>query len=128
MLYILVETVRDRGCCSCLSKKKTTKPTRLSSPVTVEHEHQTVEYHQTTAPKSAQQKKSAGSRGKSAKSVVFVNPDDQSIAVVENSYIKGEPIRPVIKHSKSIKKTRFEDETVCINNQRKKYKFIIILG
>lgn len=64
--------------------------------------------------KSAQRKKSANSSAKSTKSVVFVNPDDQSIAVIENSNVKGESLRPIVKRPKSFKKTRFQDEAVCL--------------
>jgi hypothetical protein len=80
----------------------------------VEHDQREVQHHRPPPAKSAQRQKSSVSRAKSAKSVVFVNPDDQSIVVVENSHIKGESLRPVIKHPKSIIKTRSDVEYVCI--------------
>jgi hypothetical protein len=57
---------------------------------------------------------------KSVKSVSLVAPDDQSITTIENSSVKEEPLKPIIKRSKSFKKTRFEDEIVCIKYSKSK--------
>ncbi|CAF4724162.1 unnamed protein product, partial [Rotaria magnacalcarata] len=46
-------------------------------------------------------------RLKSSKSIVFVNPDVQTIAVVENPYVKGDSMTPVIQGTVSSKKNRF---------------------
>ncbi|CAM4778971.1 unnamed protein product [Rotaria magnacalcarata] len=46
-------------------------------------------------------------RLKSSKSIVLVNPDVQTIAVVENPYVKGDSMTPVIQGTVSSKKNRF---------------------
>ena len=67
---------------------------------------------QTTRPiltKKTLQKKS---QVKPAKAIVLVNPEDQTVAVIENPYLSGRTIKPVVKtqqQSKSMKQTRFED-------------------
>lgn len=57
-------------------------------------------------------RKPAKSRVKSAKAIVLVNPEDQTIAVVENAYLRGKTIKPIVKgqRQKSVKQTRFEED------------------
>ncbi|CAF3208270.1 unnamed protein product [Rotaria socialis] len=69
-----------------------------SSPVMVENEEHTTQNYNVQNKKDTQRTTAASSAVKSAKSIVLINPDDQSIAVVENSYTKG---------AKSVKIARF---------------------
>ncbi|CAF3981504.1 unnamed protein product [Rotaria sordida] len=85
----------------------TTESDNPPSPVTIEHERQAIQNHRTSTSKSLRRIKAASTRTKSAKSIVLINPDDQSIAIIENSYVQGEPIVPVVKYSQSIKQTQF---------------------
>jgi hypothetical protein len=113
-LLNFIEITRKRSLLSFSSKKGTTESTRSPSPVIIENDQQTGQYRPVSRIKSGRQKKSTSSRVKSAKSVVLTNFDDQSVAVVENAYVKGEPLRPALKRPKSLKKTRFQDEIVCL--------------
>jgi len=79
-----------------------------------ENEQQTVQQRPVSPPRSAQRKRSSSSRSRSAKSVVFADSNDQPVTVAENSYVKREPLKSALKRPKSVKKTRFEDEIVCI--------------
>ncbi|CAF4758429.1 unnamed protein product, partial [Rotaria socialis] len=76
-----------------------------SSPVMVENEEHTTQNYNVQNKKDTQRTTAASSAVKSAKSIVLINPDDQSIAVVENSYTKG---------AKSVKIARFIERDVCI--------------
>jgi len=97
-------------------------------PVVVENKQEPVSYTSISPTKTSPRKKSSTKRAKSAKSVVFVHPDDQSIVVVENSFIKGEPIKPIIKRPKSqMKKTRFQVETLRVGKENDQFIIIIII-
>ena len=87
------------------SLQNTNELMNASSPVPVETEEQTLQNHQVQNTKDAQRTTTASSGAKSAKSIVLINPDDQSIAVVENSNAKS---------AKSVKITRFIERDVCI--------------
>ena len=69
-------------------------------------EQQTIQYHPKIMNKNVRQKKST-------RSAVVVSPNEPKVAIVENSMTKTETSQPTVKHSKSIKRTRFEDEFVC---------------
>ena len=93
-----------------------------------EDEQRPIRRYRTPSMRSSQQKQSTvprvksdsirdnttSARTKSAKSIVLINPDDQSIAVIENSYVKGEPLKPVIKRPKSVKGKQFLEVSVCM--------------
>ncbi|CAF3545901.1 unnamed protein product [Rotaria socialis] len=57
--------------------------------------------------RKGKRKTTPNQRLKSSKSIVLLNPDDQTIAVVENSYVKGNSMSPVIQGTVSSKKNRF---------------------
>lgn len=73
---------------------------------------QTKQYH----PKSTN--KNVSPR-KTNRSVGVVSPNETNVAIVENSMTKTETSQPVVKHAKSMKKTRFEDEFVCKENPKR---------
>jgi hypothetical protein len=79
----------------------------------VENENQADEHLPRTRTKMMSRKNSR------AKSFVLVNPEDNTIAVIEKSYMKGETIKHVTKRPRSLRKTRFQDETVCITYIKK---------
>jgi len=97
-----------------LKTKNTVIQVNLLPSKTIENEQQSIRNNQPLVKRKNQRKKSATSRIESTKSIVLVNPEDQTIAVVENSYLKGEPIKPVIKRQKSSRKNRFNYDNVCI--------------
>lgn len=80
-------------------------PPTLSSTAVSVTEQQTIQHHSRSTNKNVRTKKSP-------RSVVVVSPTEPSVAIVENTLIKEETSQPVVKRSKSIKKTRFEDEFV----------------
>ena len=82
-------------------------PPLLSSKNVVLTEQQTLQHHPRSTNRNVRTKKSG-------RSVVVVSPNEPTVTVVTHSPIKEEPLQPlVVKHSKSFKKTRFEDEFVC---------------
>ena len=104
------------------------KQASLPRSVVVEDEQRPAKRYRTPSMKSTQEKqsivprvksdsmrvKTTSARTKSAKSIVLINPDDQSIAVIENSYVKGEPLKPVVKRPKSVKRKQFQETSVRI--------------
>lgn len=65
--------------------------------------------------KGLRRKVSPTDRTKSSKSIVLVNPEDQTIAVIENPYMKGDPVTPILHASGSTRKNYFTETTVCIH-------------
>ncbi|CAF2912524.1 unnamed protein product [Rotaria sp. Silwood2] len=61
---------------------------------TTKNEQQTIQNIAPTVTQNSQRKRSPSQRVKSSKSIVLLNPEDQTIAVVENPYVKGESIIP----------------------------------
>jgi hypothetical protein len=108
------------------SRTKDTDVQANVSPVEIiEDDHRTIHNTRSRVARNTERRKSPiprktinlrkpspNQRIKSAKSIIFVNPDDQTIAVIENSYLKGETTKPVIKHSKSYKTTHIHQEIV----------------
>lgn len=111
---LFTETDEIRGSFAFYSIKTIGQPVSSPLPAIIEDKQQTVEHHPKSREKSFLRIKSASSGAKSAKSVVLIPPDDQPVSIIENSYVKEERLKSIIKHSKSFKRTRFEDEAVCI--------------
>ncbi|CAF4725101.1 unnamed protein product [Rotaria sp. Silwood1] len=103
----LQDTDHQQSFVTLYSLTNTNELDNLSCPVTIEPEQQAIQNSRTVTSKIFRRKKTASARTKSAKSIVLINPDEQSIAVIENSYVKEESTRSAVKRSKSIKKTRF---------------------
>ncbi|CAF3042607.1 unnamed protein product [Rotaria sp. Silwood2] len=101
------ETDHQQSFVTLYSLTNTTELDNLSSPVRIENDQQAIQNHRPPTSKSRRRKTTASARTKSAKSVVLINPDEQSIAVIENSYVQEESTRSAVKRSKSMKKTRF---------------------
>jgi len=114
LLLTSIDITRKPSFFPLSSKKSTPESTKSPSPVIIENEQQTGQHRPVSRVKSGRRKKSASSKAKSPKSVVLTNFDDQSVAIVENAYVKGELLRPALKRPKSLKKTRFQDEIVCL--------------
>ncbi|CAM4755377.1 unnamed protein product [Rotaria magnacalcarata] len=89
------------------SLQNTNELMNTSSHVMVDDEEHTMQNHNVQKKKDTQRTTTANSGAKSAKSIVLINPDDESIAVIENSYAKGESIKSTTKGAKSVKITRF---------------------
>lgn len=83
-----------------------------SNPVTIENEIHSSESHRRPRAKNTQHRVTSSTGTKSPKSIVLIHPEDQSIAVIENSHVKGDTLRFVAKRPKSVKVTRFLDTNV----------------
>jgi hypothetical protein len=117
----LIEIGEREPSFSYYSLKNTGEPISSPLPAIIEDEQQIVQHRPKSTERSARRKRSA-------KSVLLVPPvsDHQSNTTVENYVIREEPLKPIIKRPKSIKRTRFEDDMVR-NQNNKKNKILIFL-
>lgn len=99
----------------------------LPPPGLNENEQRTIHNTGSTVRRKTQRKRSPIQRIKSTKSIVLVNPEDQTIAVVENSCLHGDTIKPIIQRPRSSKRTRFQQDIVRITENGPGLQFLILI-
>ncbi|CAF1579674.1 unnamed protein product [Rotaria sp. Silwood1] len=107
------QTDKRRNFFSFSRTKSTAVQADLPSSETIEKEQRIIRNIRPTVTRNSQ-------RIKSSKSIVLVNPDDQTIAVVENPYVKGDSITPILKRPVSVKNARFLNDGQSIGESNKR--------
>lgn len=92
------------------------------STITLENKQQEIPNHPASSTRSMRRKKDASARTASAKSIVLVNPEDQSVVVIENSFSKTERFKPPIRQTRYTKKSQSNNTNVCISEIKIKTK------
>ncbi|CAF1203564.1 unnamed protein product [Rotaria sordida] len=100
---------------------KSRLPSSLSSGQEEPKANLTVENIRQPITRNSQRKTIFSPRIKSSKSIVLVNPEDQTIAVVENPYLKGESITQIIKRPIPMKNNRFLENEELTEVSKKEY-------
>ena len=105
--FSILETNHTRTFYSLNWKNHIDEPVRSPPATTHVTEQQTVQRHISSRGKSARRKKTGSAH---TKSLLVGSTDESPVTVIENSYIEEERSKSAGKHSKSVRRTRFENE------------------